>query len=116
LSLFPENFINKKDIEKYQNSTLLYENQDKIFDLINGINLRKDKTCNLCDKLFNKKIDIKKHILFECFEESIHKDKKEKNSIHIDSSINTNTNIDINNSKNNIITILIMIQMLQSII
>jgi len=102
LSLFPENFINKSDIEKYQNSTLLYENQDRIFDLINGINLRKEKTCNLCNKSFHKKIDIKKHILFECFEESIHKDKK---STHIDSSINKNinTNIDINNSKNNTI-------------
>ena len=102
LSLFPENFINNKDIEKFEKSCVLYDNKDKVFDLIIGINVKKEKTCNLCNKKFNKKIDIKRHILFECFGESLNKNSIRNKSIYIESAINTSIDNSINNITNNI--------------
>ena len=93
LTLFINNSFNKQDIEKFKNSCILYDNREKIFDLVNKINITKDKKCMLCNKEFKKKMDIRYHLLFECFEKNINKDSKKNESVIIDSTINIGNSV-----------------------
>jgi hypothetical protein len=94
LSLFPEGSIDEKEIEKFKNSCFLYDNKENIFSIINKINVNRQKHCHLCEKKFKTRVELKKHILFECFEES--NKKKNKNN-----SLSNTTNIE-NSSITNI--------------
>jgi hypothetical protein len=100
LSLFPENFIKRDDIQKYKNSSILYDNKDKVIECMNQINLRKEKICKLCNKEFKRKIDIKKHLLLDCFQDCLCKNEKENNIIHNNLSTNNTHSNNINNSNN----------------
>jgi hypothetical protein len=84
LSLFPENTIEEMEIEKYKNSSFLYDRKKELFNIINQMNVNRQKSCLLCNKKYKNKIDLKKHVLLDCFEET--QKKKEM----IDLSVKTN--------------------------
>ena len=104
LTLLPNNIhetIIKDDFNKLQNSCVLYDNKNKIFEVLNKKNRKKEKICDFCNKNFNDIIELRKHILLECFLENINFNNniKNTNNLNIDSSnINSNNiNIHANN-------------------
>ena len=116
LSLFPDNYINETDIYKFRESTVLSDNNNEIFNLLTEKNINRCKTCNFCNKNFNDKLELRKHILLNCFIENINKKNTEKVMNHdcrkIDCNItdsyntnNFNSPVTINNINNNIINI-----------
>jgi len=65
LSLIP--YINNKqdiNIDLYQNKNIITKN--KLFEFLSNIDKKKLKVCQLCNKEFNKIIDLKNHFILNC--------------------------------------------------
>lgn len=103
LSLLPieqNNTINK-EIEYLKKSDTIFKNKTKLLNDIELVEKNKLKKCIYCDEKFNKIIDLKKHILVQCFYKDLQKSiNLENKQIIIDGNNNNITN----NSNNQCIT------------
>jgi hypothetical protein len=103
-----KHILNDSEIDKFKNSNIVYENKDELFRIIDNIDKNKLKKCECCNKDFIKIIDLKKHMVLDCF--LIHIDNLKKrisentNAQNITSNIvnNSHNNINSNNTTNNI--------------
>lgn len=108
LSLLPNNEgtceTNNK-LLKNQNNNIL--KKDRFFEIINLIDKNKLKECPLCNKSFNKILDLKSHLILECVSIDLDKNCQTTNidkSIVIDGDNNSiNNSNNITNITNNII-------------
>jgi len=78
LSLLQDNDNNniiKEKLDYLNNSNnIIYKNKDKLFQDIFNIEKNKNKKCIYCNKEFNKILDLKEHILMNCFYDQIKKE------------------------------------------
>ena len=80
-----------KDVEYLKKSNIIYNNKDKLFNILNFIDKNKLKTCTYCNETFNKIYDLRKHVLLTCFCKEFDKNNT-PNIINI-----TNNNVNITN-------------------
>ena len=107
ISLLP--LLDEKEIDYLKKSDIIYKNKDKLFIKLEYIEKNKLKNCTFCNKKFNKIIDLKKHILIQCFYNELQKEIKNSEkqpSNNLINSLNTVNNITnstefINNNCNN---------------
>jgi hypothetical protein len=100
LSLIP--YYNEKqdvDINLLKNKNKNTISKNKLFEIINDIEKKKLRQCPLCSKSFNKKYNLKYHIILEC----TNIDFNLKDIDEINKNLNNTTNID--NNLTNIINI-----------
>ena len=100
LSLLPCNkniLIEDYEIEHLKNSDYISNNKTELFDLINEIDRNRIKICKYCNISYEKVIDLKKHIVIQCFYKDIVNKKKESNITNFTHNI-----INSNNNNNNI--------------
>jgi len=109
--------IDEKDIEHLKDSSYLYKNKDKLFNVIDNIDKNKLKECVFCSTKFSKITDLRKHILISCFHKKLKKDNTISNEKIICGDNNllncnncNNTNITNNNNNNNITNIYLEIK------
>lgn len=101
LSLLPTNTILPDEVKDFKNLSLLDNNKDNLINvIINNTGKKSLKKCIYCDKVFDNNIDLRKHILINCFMDELKKDNK--NQINITNSNNNNitNNIPINITQN----------------
>jgi hypothetical protein len=102
LSIFPYynniHSITDYEIEQLSKSTILYDNLDMVINLIKDIDKSKIKKCKYCNEEFTKIIDLRKHIIINCFYKEL---KKEDSTGNSNIKINNGNEI-INNYNNNI--------------
>ena len=71
LSLLPYvngiHIVSDKEIENLKKSKILNNNINELINIINDVDKNKLKKCKYCDLEFNKIIDLRKHILLNCF-------------------------------------------------
>jgi hypothetical protein len=96
LSLIPyhnnTHSISHDDILHLQNSNIIDKNKKELFDEIDKIEKNKLKHCKYCNTEFPLIMDLKKHIILNCFFNELEKRNKMKNNSTI-----INTNIDSDN-------------------
>jgi hypothetical protein len=90
LSLFPDNYLIKEELDKYSNLSILYDNKDEIFNILNEKSINRQKNCNFCNRIFEDKLELRKHILLECLMEKY--SKKEIESKKLQDCNNSNYN------------------------
>jgi hypothetical protein len=73
--------------------------KNKYFEIFNNIEKNKLKICPICDKCFDKKIELKKHIIIECVVIDCNNDNENIETIIHQNITNNITN---NNNNNNI--------------
>ncbi len=105
LSLYPlnTNSINISDIEHLKNSECIYNNKKELFDELDNIDNDTIKTCKYCENDFDNRLNLKKHIIFNCFHKYL-ESKTDKNIIITNNSHNKtiNSNNTTNITNNNI--------------
>jgi hypothetical protein len=117
LSLLPyidnKHIINIDEVKHLNESTFLYKNKKELLDILDNIDKNKLKKCTFCEMTFNKIIDLRKHLLLNCFYEQLNKKKNadiEKNPINsnniYNNSLNTVNTINSNNINNNNVNLL----------
>jgi len=92
--------IKNYNIDHLKDSKILYDNLDNYLDTVYSVFKNKVKKCKFCDKNFCKIIDLRTHIIVNCYHKFLidEKNNNEKNNNE------NNKNIDINlNGNNNII-------------
>jgi len=92
-----------KEIDHLKESSDIYKNKDRIFNILDNIDKNKLKKCTMCNEEFLKITDLRKHILISCFYKELEKEKKisdEKVINETNSSINNNVNSTITNNNN----------------
>jgi hypothetical protein len=107
ISLLPNNDFSNKLIEKtihLKNSTIITKNVEKLFKILNSIEKVKNKVyCQHCNKEFNLIMDLKKHIILDCFVKELNEENEEYKSSNILLEENNEQkilNIDNSNSSN----------------
>jgi hypothetical protein len=133
LSLLPymneKNIVNNQEIEYLKDSNLITDNINELIKFIEIIHKNKIRECKYCHEIFDKALDLKKHVVLNCFYKDLQKRNKNKDSINIDNStqvfiedtnkynnnynnstINNNSNNTINNINNNITNIIVEIK------
>lgn len=103
LTLLPyfndKHIIDLKEIIFLKESSIIYKNKDRLFNILENIDKNKLKKCIYCSNEFSKYHDLRKHILISCFYTELEKEHK----IIKGSLINGNNNsLIINNITNNI--------------
>jgi hypothetical protein len=111
MTLIPFNNNNQKlNYDDIKNHKYTYLNKNLLFNELSKNEQNKYKECRYCKKSFNKVIDLRNHIIIECFEKEMHKEF-EKNNIkscsqnikNVENMNNLNNcNITNNNITNNI--------------
>lgn len=107
LSLMPyRNNEQNIDIKILKKKFKLKVSKNKLFEALNEIEKKRLRDCPLCNLSFEKKCDLKKHIILECVNIDCNiNDKKEesklKNMCNIINSNNTINNNDITNNNIN---------------
>jgi len=91
--------IEPKDIEFLSKSDIINKNKNELFDEIVNIEKMKCKTCKYCNKDFNLILDLKKHVILECFYNDLCKRKSD--DVNINNSNNTSHSHNTNHSYNN---------------
>lgn len=91
-------------------SNLLEKNKKELFDEIENIDINsKSKCCSLCNQDFTNILDLKKHLILNCFYNKIKKNEEENmkniNNININSNNINSNNTNSNNITNNVINI-----------
>jgi len=112
LSLIPylenKHYIDEGEIDYYKNSNEMVKNKQELFFELEKVDKDKLKVCNFCSVKFEKNIDLKKHIIINCFFKKLEKENKvKKNHVLIKNSIeciNEGNNNNINNNITNNIT------------
>ena len=116
LSLLPyidnKHITNIDEVKHLNESTFLYKNKKELLNILDNIDKNKLKKCTFCEMTFNKIIDLRKHLLLNCFYEQLNKKKNidiEKNPINSNNiynnslnTVNTINSNNINNSNNNV--------------
>ena len=102
LSLVPHNkdgiqIITKDEMFDYNNKYI--DNRRK---LINRISENCNKKCYYCNETFNRNMDLRKHILLECFYKNMVEEDNKRCGNIINSQTNNITNNNITNNNNNI--------------
>jgi len=112
LALIPnsDNENIKEKIKYLEKSDILYKNKDKLFNDISYIDKNKSKKCIYCEHEFNKIIDLKQHLLIDCFYKEFSKNNKIENITNNTTNINSNNDNSITNSHNNITNIYLEIK------
>ncbi len=107
MSLLPyynETFsINECEAAELKNSNLIYNNLNDFIDYIDNIFKKKCRECEFCNKSFITILDLRKHIILECYCKKLKEieNNKIKNEIHNTqtiNNINTVNNINITNN------------------
>lgn len=117
LSLLPyidnKHIINIDEVKHLNESTFLYKNKKELLNILDNIDKNKLKKCKFCEMTFNKIIDLRKHLLLNCFYEQLNNKKNidiEKNPINsnniYNNSLNTVNTINSNNINNNNVNLL----------
>jgi hypothetical protein len=91
------------DTEHLLNSDIINKNREELFNEIIDIEKNKCKTCKYCNQDFNIILDLKKHVILNCFFNELTKRKalQEASIINISNdSNNTYSNCDIKNMNN----------------
>ena len=65
-----------KEIDHLKESSDIYKNKDRIFNILDNIDKNKLKKCTMCNEEFLKITDLRKHILISCFYKELEKEKK----------------------------------------
>jgi hypothetical protein len=104
LSLIP--YVNEKltidpKILKKKYNFLMTKNQ--FMDIFKNIEKNKLRICPLCNKKFEKKYELKEHVIIDCAKIIFDEDNQNQTNIDINTNINTNIINDINNDINNIL-------------
>jgi hypothetical protein len=97
--------IDIKDIEHLSNSDIINKNKEELFNEIINIEKNKCKICKYCNKDFSIVLDLKKHIILNCYFNELSKRNYINNISNINISNNTinsnnTTNYNINNINN----------------
>ena len=104
LSILPSNknlVIDEFEIEHLKNTDFISNNKNELFELINNIDRHRIKNCKYCNTEYSKVIDLKKHIIINCFYKDIVKRKTENETTNISNSIiNSNNNNNITHNYN----------------
>jgi hypothetical protein len=91
--------IEQKDIEHLSNSDIISKNKEELFNEIINIEKNKCKVCKYCNQEFNIILDLKKHIILNCYFNYL----SNKNILNNLANINISDNIiNSNNTTNNI--------------
>ena len=122
LSLLPYvnniNIVNNDEIEYLKDSNLVTHNINELIEFIESIHKNKIRKCNYCCETFDKALDLKKHVVLNCFYKKLQKNMNNENDI-VDNSIKVNNNnnivynnniINSNNTINNITNIIVEIK------
>ena len=105
LTLLPylndKHIIDIREIDYLKESSNIYKNKEKLFNVLDDIEKNKLKKCIYCSSSFSKQIDLRKHILTTCFYKELEKENIIKeNVINNNNSYNTNSNNIIHNIHN----------------
>ena len=106
LSLIPYYNDNQNiDTEIIKNINKFIITKNKLFELLSNIEKNKLRHCELCNKKFTKKYDLKKHIILECVNISFEKENNYDNYDYDnrdnhDNNINNTINYITNNNNN----------------
>ena len=77
MSLLPlidnKSIIDEKEIDYLKKSDIIYKNKDELFIKLENIEKNRLKDCIFCNTQFNKIIDLKKHVLIQCFYNELQK-------------------------------------------
>jgi len=111
--------INLYDIEYLKDSKIIDKNKDELFEQLTYVEKNNIKICNYCNEEFPLLMDLKKHIIINCFynelqkrnkvdsdknincsNSSLHNSTTNSNNIHSNNT-NCNNNINSNNNTNN---------------
>jgi hypothetical protein len=84
--------LSVNDIKHLETSNIIYNNKKELFEELDNIEKNKLKNCKYCNKEFEFIMDLKKHIIVNCFYNKL--EGKRLNNEYI------RTNSDINNSYN----------------
>ena len=107
--------LDENNIEYLHNSKILCGNKSKLFEVLEDIKKQKLKKCKYCNEEFDKIIDLRKHIIVNCYyhhfiKNNILIDNSERsvhsNSTDIKEATLDNSNNLINNTNSNNISIL----------
>lgn len=100
LSLLSDNEkVKDNEIQKFIDSNILYNNSNEFLDIIENINKSKTKKCTFCNITFSRIVDLRRHIIIECFYNELHK----RNDINNENFTNKNININNTSITNNIV-------------
>jgi len=90
------------DIEHLSNSDIINKNREELFNEIINIEKNKCKICKYCNQDFNIILDLKKHVILNCFFNELTKRKavQDASIINISNSNSNNTNTNSNNTNN----------------
>lgn len=122
LSLLPYinnvNIANDNEIEYLKNSNLVTNNINELIEFIESIHKNKIRKCNYCYETFDKALDLKKHVVLNCFYKKIQKNinndiddnSTKSNNITYNNIINSNNTNNTINTINNITNIIVEIK------
>ena len=108
LSLIPYYNDKQIDINISEINNEIFNNKDKMFDILNKVDKENCKVCPYCNMSFDKNIDLKNHIIITCFSNELKKHNSEKNidtmNVIVGDVSNSivNSSVNITNITNNI--------------
>ena len=119
LSLISHNRDNTQpvDLTNLKNYNKIYEKRELLDERLVDKNMKKNKSCSYCNKTFNSCIDLRHHILLDCFQKQIDDLESKQTSINNNTDshnftsekfVHTNTNLNsdcIINIDNSIINV-----------
>lgn len=85
--------INMKEVDYLKESNKIYKNKEELFCILDEIDRNKMKKCKFCKEEFPKIIDLRKHVIINCFYnylENIYKKNDENTTTTINSEGNNN--------------------------
>ena len=101
ISLLPDNTIYSikiEEIDHLKNSSIINKNKEELFTIFKSIErLKKNICCKFCQAEFTVVMDLKKHLILNCFFEELQKRENKKESSTEITNNNTNSNTNSNN-------------------
>ena len=112
ISVLPNNELNGITIEEtlhLKNSNIMNKNKEELFNIFKSIEKTNQSSfCKFCNKEYKLNLDLKKHLVLDCFYNDLKKKENNQKSINID--INNTYNNCNNNYNNNTYNIKVEIQ------
>ena len=81
--------INNNDIEYLKDSNTIFNNKNKLIEILDDIDKKKIKVCKMCDTEFSKSTDLKKHIILNCFHKNYEENEPKLNINELLNNIST---------------------------
>ena len=96
--------ITTNDIEYLEKSTLISKNKDELFNELMNIERSRSKSCKYCCENYDTPLDLKKHVVLNCFynELIMRKQKEEENKINNTPNISAIDSFNATTDSNNI--------------